>query len=76
VAAAALLAALAGCSTGTSCDDLAALTAERDAARQEWTRLEAGHAKGEATEQQVEAAHEQAHVLDTRVYDLAQKCGD
>ena len=74
LAAAALVLALSGCSDGASCDELPALTQERDAARQESARLQTAHDRGEATEEQLDAAHDRTHDLDTRVFDLSQKC--
>ena len=74
MAAAALLAGLLGCSSGASCDDLPGLTEQRDAARQESARLEAEHARGEATEAELDASHDRTHDLDTRVFDLSQTC--
>ena len=68
---AALVAVLAtGCS-GTDCDELPGLRAERDAARTAYQELTSS---GTATEAQTTAADEELHDLDARVYDLEQSC--
>ena len=61
---------LSGCS-GTACDELPALRAERDAARADYQELTAS---GSATEEQTTAADEELHALDARVFDLEQSC--
>lgn len=61
---------LTGCS-GTDCDELPALRAERDAARVAYQEL----TSGAATEEQTTAADEELHALDARVFDLEQSCG-
>ena len=67
----ALVAALlTGCS-GTDCDELAGLRAERDAARTAYQELTSS---GTATEEQTTRADEELHALDARVYDLEQSC--
>ncbi len=60
---------LAGCA-GSSCDDLPALRAERDAARQDYLELSSGGAGDKVTA----AADEELHALDARVYDLERSC--
>lgn len=65
-----LAANLTAC-TGSSCDDLPALTAERDAARDAYAEL---IASGAATTQQTEEGDARTHALDRRVYDLEQSC--
>lgn len=62
---------LTGCS-GTDCDELPALRAERDAARADYQELTSS---GSATEEQTTAADEELHGLDARVFDLEQSCG-
>lgn len=62
---------LTGCS-GTDCDELPALRAERDAARTAYQELTSS---GSATEEQTTAADEELHALDAQVYDLEQSCG-
>lgn len=61
---------LPGCS-GTDCDELDGLRAERDAARVAYQELTSS---GNATEQQTTEADEELHALDARVYDLEQSC--
>ena len=63
----------AGCS-GSSCDDLAALTAERDEARAAFAEVTKRIEAGSATDDELDAAHDVMHDLDTRVHDLAQSC--
>ena len=62
--------ALTGCS-GASCDELPALTAERDAARADYL-VRAQASGGDADE--LGAADDAVHELDARVYDLEQSC--
>jgi hypothetical protein len=64
----------AGCSSGSSCDELPDLTRQRDAARQDAARLSTAHDNGQATEAELDKAHDVMHELDRRVYDLAQSC--
>lgn len=61
---------LVGCS-GTDCDELVGLRAERDAARTAYQELTSS---GTATEAQTTTADEDLHALDARVYDLEQSC--
>lgn len=61
---------LTGCS-GTDCDELPELLAERDAARAAYQDLTSS---GSATEAQTTAADAELHALDARVYDLEQSC--
>ena len=62
---------LTSCS-GTDCDELPELRAERDAARAAYQELTSS---GTATEEQTTAADEELHGLDARVFDLEQSCG-
>lgn len=62
---------LTGCS-GTDCEELAALRAERDAARSAYQKLTSS---GSASEEQTTAADAELHALDARVFDLEQSCG-
>ena len=66
-----LVPALAGCS-GTGCDALPGLRAERDQARAAYVELTAGGTAGTA---ESERADEGVHELDRRVYELEQSCG-
>lgn len=63
-----------GCS-GSSCEDLPALTDRRDEARDRYEAVSTERAAGRATEQQLDEAHDVMHGLDTRVYDLGASCG-
>ena len=65
-----LLFAVTGCG-GSSCDELAGLRAERDAARAAYADL---LRSGTATPQDTEREDEAVHALDRRVYDLEQGC--
>ncbi|MCU1674278.1 MAG: hypothetical protein JWN77_2391 [Frankiales bacterium] len=60
---------LTGCS-GSSCDELAGLTQERDAARARYAELVAQQVTGE----RLDEAHDVMHGLDQQVYDLDQDC--
>lgn len=68
----ALSSALLTACSGTDCDELPALRAERDAARSAYQELTSS---GSATEEQTTAADEELHGLDARVFDLEQSCG-
>ena len=72
--AAALVAALAGSSiagcSGTSCDDLDALRAEREQRRAAYLALAASSASPEETG----AADAELHAFERRVYDLENSC--
>ena len=70
VVAAVSSALVTGCS-GTDCDELEELRAERDAARAAYQELTSS---GTATEEQTTAADEELHSLDARVFDLEQSC--
>jgi hypothetical protein len=63
---------LVGCA-GTSCEDLPALRAERDAARQDYAVLTA---PGTAPPEVTGPADEDLHALERRVHDAEQRCED
>lgn len=71
LAALVLVPLLAGCA-GRSCDELPALRAERDAARQDYADLvSAGTAPPEVTA----PADEELHEVERTVFDAEQACG-
>ena len=70
LAAAALAVGLSACS-GSSCDALPDLRAERDAARAAYGEL---LRTGTAGPEETELADEGVHALDRQVYDLEQTC--
>ena len=65
---------LSGCSSDPACGDLAALTAERDEARASFAEVTKRIEAGSASEDELDAAHDVMHDLDTRVHDLAEAC--
>ena len=68
------LSLLSGCSGGASCDDLTRLTAERDEARAAFAEVTKRIEAGTAQQDELDAAHDVMHGLDTRVYELGQAC--
>ena len=62
-----------GC-TGDGCGDLPGVTAERDAAREQWRLVLSAARAGTATDADVSEAHDRMHALDARAYDLRQSC--
>ena len=67
-------AVLTGCSSGQGCGDLPKVTAERDAAREQWRLVLSAARAGTATDADVSEAHDRMHALDARAYDLRQSC--
>ena len=61
---------VSGCS-GQSCDGLAGMQAERDRLRAAYTDLASG---GTAPADEVDAAHDELHAYEKRVYDVEQEC--
>ena len=69
LAGALLLALTSGCA-GSSCDELPALQAEREAERAAYLELARSGAPGDVTAE----ADDRLHALERRVHDLEQRC--
>ena len=75
VTAAAVALALAACSSGQSCEGLAAATEQRDAAREDYAALvDEGRAGGPAPTADLDAAHDRMHAAETAHEELRAAC--
>jgi hypothetical protein len=75
VTAGAVVLAVAACSSGQSCEGLASLTEQRDAAREDWAALTAeDRAGGPAPTADVDAAHDRMHAAETEHESLRAAC--
>ena len=76
IAVVALVAVLAGCSSGRSCAGLGELTVQRDEARAAYALLtDPGRPAGAAGPGEVEAAHDRMHAAEAEHETLRQACG-